>query len=235
VPVAPALGDIRHRWQRKNRTQMARRTKAASEQTRRDIVAAARREFLQRGVSRTSLEQIARTAGVTRGAIYWHFADKQALFDAMRDEVKLPIVDSIDVDVSHCPDARRADPLEPVAALLDGVMRQLASDPLTRDTWDILTFRCEYVEGLVEELDAQRQSHEEFRDMLLPAYRRAAEAGVLRADLKPALAATETMVFMTGLVRVWLLDDKRSMVRDNWTSLIAGHLQAMRATGKSAP
>jgi len=214
---------------------MARRTKAASEQTRRDIVAAARREFLRRGVSRTSLEQIARTAGVTRGAIYWHFADKQALFDAMRDEVKLPIVDCVAVEVSHRPDSRRADPLEPVAALLEGVMRQLASDPLTRDTWDILTFRCEYVEGLVAELDAQRKSHEEFRDLLLPAYRRAAEAGVLRAELKPELAATETMVFLTGLVRVWLLDEQASMVRDNWPSLIAGHIQAMRTATKTAP
>lgn len=212
---------------------MARRTKEASEQTRRDIVAAARREFASRGVSRTSLEQIARAAGVTRGAVYWHFADKQALFDAMRDEVNLPIVDFVGIEDTEA--AQRKDPLDWLAALLEGVMRQLESDPLTQETWDILSFRCEYVEGLLAELAAQRRSHAEFRDLLLPAYRRAAEAGILRADLDPALAATETMVFMTGLVRVWLVDEEAILVRAAWRPLIAGHLRAMRATPSMAP
>jgi len=216
-----------------SKDEMARRTKEASDQTRRDIIAAARREFARRGVSRTSLEQIARAAGVTRGAVYWHFADKQALFDAMRDEVRLPIVDFLDIGGAGAPAAQGKDPLDWIAILLEGVMTQLESDPLTRETWDILSFRCEYVEALLEELDAQRRSHAEFRDLLLPAYRRAAEAGLLRPDLEPAVAATETMVFMTGLVRVWLVDDGSTLVRQGWRPLIEGHLRAMRATPPS--
>lgn len=208
---------------------MVRRTKEASEQTRRDIVAAARREFARRGVSRTSLEQIARAAGVTRGAVYWHFADKQALFDAMRDQVRLPLVDFVEIAAGDAAGAPPRDPLERIGALLEGVMRQLESDPLTQETWDILSFRCEYVEALLAELDAQRRAHADFRDLLLPAYRRAAEAGILRPDLEPAEAATETMVFMTGLVRVWLVDHDAELVRAGWRALIAGHLRAMRA------
>jgi TetR/AcrR family acrAB operon transcriptional repressor len=40
----------------------------------------AMRLFSQQGVSSTSLAQIAQAAGVTRGAIYWHFKDKSDLF-----------------------------------------------------------------------------------------------------------------------------------------------------------
>jgi TetR/AcrR family acrAB operon transcriptional repressor len=57
-----------------------RRTKKESEQTRRQIIAAARRVFARQGVRRTTLEEVARAAGVTRGAIYWHFAGKTELF-----------------------------------------------------------------------------------------------------------------------------------------------------------
>ena len=74
---------------------MARRTKEQSAQTRARLIEAARAQFEQHGYARTTLEQIARAAGLTRGAVYFHFADKAALFRAMRDEVELPLVDRI--------------------------------------------------------------------------------------------------------------------------------------------
>lgn len=57
-----------------------RKTKEQAEQTRQKILNAARKMFFQNGVAKTSLEHIAKEAGVTRGAIYWHFKDKTALF-----------------------------------------------------------------------------------------------------------------------------------------------------------
>ncbi len=76
---------------------MVRRTKEESLETRRAIIDAARDVFVAHGVTQTSLEQIAEAAGVTRGAIYWHFADKAELFYAMRDQVKIPLIDRSDV------------------------------------------------------------------------------------------------------------------------------------------
>ena len=70
---------------------MARRTKEDAQRTRDRILDMAEREFLRRGVSRTSLEQIASAAGVTRGAVYWHFRNKADLFNAMMNRVTLPL------------------------------------------------------------------------------------------------------------------------------------------------
>ncbi|WP_165679178.1 TetR family transcriptional regulator, partial [Metapseudomonas otitidis] len=64
-----------------------RRTKEEAEKTRADILAAAELLFLENGVAHTSLEQIARAAGVTRGAVYWHFQNKAHLFHEMLNQV----------------------------------------------------------------------------------------------------------------------------------------------------
>ena len=75
---------------------MARRTKAEAEETRQRILDAAERLFFVDGVSRTSLELIANAAGVTRGAIYWHFKNKVELFEALHERVKLPAEDIVE-------------------------------------------------------------------------------------------------------------------------------------------
>ena len=64
---------------------MARKTKDEALATRATIVDAARRVFYARGVGRTSLDQVAKAAGVTRGAVYWHFANKAELFFAVKE------------------------------------------------------------------------------------------------------------------------------------------------------
>ena len=60
-----------------------RKTKMEALETRGRLLDAADCVFRQRGVTRTSLAEIANAAGVTRGAVYWHFKDKAALFHAM--------------------------------------------------------------------------------------------------------------------------------------------------------
>ncbi len=75
---------------------MVRKTKEEAEQTRKELIHAARRVFHQCGVSRSTLEKIAKAAGVTRGAVYWHFKDKAELFFAMREDVFSPLVERTD-------------------------------------------------------------------------------------------------------------------------------------------
>ena len=56
-----------------------RKTKEDAEKTKADIIEAAIGLFEDAGFEKTSMEAIAQKAGVTRGAIYWHFDDKAAV------------------------------------------------------------------------------------------------------------------------------------------------------------
>ena len=72
------------------------RTKAEQgEATRGKLVRVARRLFAARGYGGTSILDITKAARVTRGALYHHFADKRALFEAVFEVVERETLDGI--------------------------------------------------------------------------------------------------------------------------------------------
>jgi AcrR family transcriptional regulator len=74
----------------------ARRTQAErSETTRRALLDAARELFAERGFASTGRDDIARRAGVTRGALYHHFGSKEQLFRAVVEELEGSIVERV--------------------------------------------------------------------------------------------------------------------------------------------
>lgn len=83
---------------------MRRTQQDRSNSTKADLVAAARELFAARGYQAVPADEIVRTAGVTRGALYHHYADKQGLFRAVVEELEREITADVDAAFRRAPD-----------------------------------------------------------------------------------------------------------------------------------
>ena len=75
---------------------MARKTKLEAAKTKEELLMAAQAVFSDKGITRARLEDIAKKAGVTRGALYWHFTDKRDLVDNLSQRMQLPMESMVD-------------------------------------------------------------------------------------------------------------------------------------------
>jgi AcrR family transcriptional regulator len=66
-----------------------------SQKTQRVLLDVARELFTEHGYAHTSTEEVVRRAGVTRGALYYHYRDKVALFEAVFEEVRAAAMQSV--------------------------------------------------------------------------------------------------------------------------------------------
>ena len=101
------------------------RREERKEETRRELVESAMRVFAERGFQRASLEEIAREAGYTTGAIYWHFGGKDDLFLAAFEAYALTRVG----ELAEIDESSRGELPKRARAFADHWMARLADDP----------------------------------------------------------------------------------------------------------
>ncbi|MBK6323263.1 TetR family transcriptional regulator [Candidatus Aalborgicola defluviihabitans] len=181
---------------------MARRTKEDALITRDQILDAAERVFQRRGVSRTSLQEIAQEAGLTRGAIYWHFQNKVDVFHGMMQRVTLPMTSSLTSEsLVDC-----ADALARLRKIVASAFHQTVHDPRVRRVFEIASHKVEYV----DELQAGRDRHLTERAGFVANLERllalAVAAGQLGHATPVAQAGVGLHALLDGLAHNWLLD-----------------------------
>lgn len=203
---------------------MARRTKEDAEKTRKSIMDAAESVFLENGVSATSLDAVARAAGVTRGAIYWHFRDKSHLLEALVERTQFPVADVI-AQLSE--GGVTAPPSSVLADIRDAclnALRLLASDPRRQRTYTILLLRCEAVGDVLE---WRTRNNREMRKMMIEAFELAERQGELAKPWTPRMAANATSMMMLGMFRDWLEEPKRFDIRTEGSDCVRALFAAM--------
>lgn len=171
---------------------MVRRTKADAQATRTSILDAAEQVFERQGVSRSSLQDIASAAGVTRGAVYWHFQDKADVFNAMMERAKLPLEEAAQ-QLEACTALR---PLERLRQMLGIKLQRLATDPQMQRVFTIATLKMEYV----DELQAVQERYREAVSEHLATIARALQG----AGIDPR-HAVGVHALMLGLIHAWTL------------------------------
>jgi AcrR family transcriptional regulator len=168
-----------------------------SEGTRRKLIAVARDLFATRGYAGTSIGDITARARVTRGALYHHFSDKKALFQAVFEQVEEELVSRAAEAASESHPAKRLDAA--VAAFLDACLDRDVQQIVLLDGFSVLGWETAsqideaYALGSLQALlelamsegQIQKQPVEPLAQVLLGALNQAALT-IARADDVPA-------------------------------------------------
>lgn len=205
---------------------MVRRTKAEAEATRHQILDAAERVFRARGVSRTSLQDIAGEAGVTRGAIYWHFRDKAEVYMAMMDRVCLPC----ESEMCLITEAAQGDPLGHLVAMAYEPLHDLLHDAHIQQVFHVAMHCTEFTEELAPVRARRQEAIGGYLAMMEAVLVVARSQGLVRQDVDVAAAAAGLFAMVDGLMRNGTLEDPAFNLARVGRPAIEAYVQGLRPT-----
>jgi len=204
---------------------MVRRTKAEAAVTREQLLDAAERVFRERGVASTTLGEVAAAAGVTRGAVYWHFRDKADLLGAMCERTTLPL-DALFDDACN----RGGDALDTLRNTAIAALTHLARDPRAQAVFQLVFQTC----GSTAEMAPLANTQQRERDTCLARVEeliaRAIEQGRLPADTDPLLAGEALHAYVTGIMQSWVQNPASYDLAAAAPALIDAMLAGLRAS-----
>jgi len=176
-----------------------RRTKEEAALTRKQLLKKALAVFSKNGYTATTLEDIAREAEVTRGAIYWHFGSKAELYNTLIREYS----DRGNAIVQQAA-SEGGTLLEILRRVFIRQLQAIEDDRDLRALMELYLFKT----GLVPELEQGRKQQIEsgvgLIEMIAGIMRQGVELGQLRSDLETEEMARAYLAFQNGLTQLWL-------------------------------
>jgi TetR/AcrR family transcriptional regulator, acrAB operon repressor len=191
-----------------------RRTKAEAALTRQAILRSALAVFSTRGYGAARLEDVARMAGVTRGAIYWHFQGKPELFQALLETYSARVHEVVSASVE------RADNFtEVINGVFSGLLSAIETDRSLQAVIELSLFKTEGIPELRAVQRRQVEAAEALLHIVAGVLRR---AGGLRSDVPPDIAARALLGLVNGILLQWLVNPRAFPLENTapWLSLL---------------
>ena len=188
--------------------------------TRERIIASAARVFGQKGFQRASLDLVASDAGLTKGAIYWHFKSKNDLYFSLLDSRFQRDVSSMrEAQSAMLADAALHDTPRLMAMLFSASLNAATTDP----DWPRLFVEVMGHSREPEVRDRIGQFYEQGWDVARQMVTDLQSAGRIRQDIDPDMMATFWFALADGLILAWLSQPERI----DFTTVARGILDMM--------
>ncbi|EMO2077470.1 acrEF/envCD operon transcriptional regulator [Citrobacter freundii] len=180
---------------------MARKTKADALKTRQHLIETAIVQFAARGVSNTTLNDIADAASVTRGALYWHFENKTQLFNELWLQ-QPPLRDLIqDQLIGHWGE----NPLQRLREKLVVGLQYIAQNPRQQALMQILYHKCEFHNDMISEQAIREKIGINHLGMRI-ALQKCMDDGLIATSLDLDVIIIILHGSFSGIVKNWLIN-----------------------------
>ena len=183
---------------------MARKTREQALATRQRILDAAVEVFLEKGFQHSSLQNVAEGAGVTRGAVYWHFRHRGDLLAALLEMTQLPWQTVRPLPEAALPGMRSAPLRQALTEMAIAPLVSLENSLTARQLLRIVgQIDPDDSAGLLTRVDAGRNAGLQYLQMAMV---QAASSGALRSQVaaEPAATALGLFALVDGLMQHWL-------------------------------
>ena len=201
-----------------------RRTKEEATITRERLLNAALASFHAKGYSATTLDDIARQAEITRGAIQWHFGSKADLFNTLIRECYQKAAPHL------WPSEIQGSPLTVLRQILIKWLSYTEEDADFRAMLELLMLKTEVspelAGGLQEKVQGNRHSIKFFADLI----RRGMTAGEIRPEVNPEVTAIAALGLVNGVTTLWLIDPTAFSLKASAAATVDLFLQGIAQT-----
>jgi len=197
-----------------------RKTKEDADATKQAILDAAILLFSEHGVAKTSLEKIAKQANVTRGAVYWHFASKQEIFEALHDQLHSPFIQTIVDGLENI----TSNPIEQLQKVCTDILIDLEINEAKRKIATLFLLRCDYSGEFAESKARFNAKKAQKHASLSKYFSKAIEQGIFSKDTDSTILTIGLSAYLRGLAVEYLEDPSAFSMQRKAARLIQMYL-----------
>lgn len=187
---------------------MAKKTKQEAERTYHALLDAATLLFIRQGVASTTLSHIAAEAGMTRGAIYWHFDNKDAVIQALWERNANKLHQGFSDMLENI------TPLQPAQnfrSAIKNMIHSIITEPELGQIVRIVMHNVEFTDEKTKLQSFLSNKKEAMYSAMESAFKALKTHKVLRVDLPPELLAQSLMSYLHGLIHSYLSPVQREL------------------------
>lgn len=193
-----------------------RRKKEDAEQTRQNILKAAAKIFSDKGFARSTLDEVAKAAKVTRGAIYWHFENKTEIYKALHEDLHRPFIDMMVEDFEN----NHLAPLMQLREFTIKILLDLENDEQKRQSLILFLMRANYTGELAHLKEDHLAKKAESQNALAQYFLKAKARGELSKDADHNFLAEAWGCYIRGILFEYLSDTESFTLTEKAPKLV---------------
>lgn len=201
-----------------------RKTKTEVQKTRQHLLDAALEVFWRDGVTRASLQAIAQEAGVTRGALYWHFKNKEDLFETLFEQQYADFFAAFNDQTLR----DNQDVWTHLQHNLTAMFETLATRESKHKFCNVMFSKCEQTAGNETITELACRYHRLFQKQITYALQLSREQGRLPENTDIELAAIYLESSLVGLIKIWIDEPERFDLIAKSKRVIAANMRVLR-------
>jgi hypothetical protein len=188
------------------------------------LLDAALEVFWRDGVTRASLQAIAQEAGVTRGALYWHFKNKEDLFETLFEQQYADFFAAFNDQTLR----DNQDVWTHLQHNLTAMFETLATRESKHKFCNVMFSKCEQTAGNETITELACRYHRLFQKQIAYALQLSREQGRLPENTDIELAAIYLESSLVGLIKIWIDEPERFDLIAKSKRVIAANMRVLQ-------